>query len=263
MTARPRYGARMSKIRVIPCLDVAEGRIVKGVKFVDLIDAGDPVESAAAYDAAGADEICLLDIHATSENRATMHEVVTAVAARISVPLIVGGGVRSADDMQALLDAGAAKVSFGSAAIADPAILTEAAERFGSERVIAAIDARTSGPAEWEVLTHGGHRPTGLDPVALAISFAKKGAGEILLTSLDRDGTRAGFNIALTRAVADGAGIPVIASGGVGALDHFVEGVTLGHASGVLAASVFHFGAFSIREVKEHMAAAGIPVDLS
>ncbi len=253
----------MLKTRIIPCLDVADGRVVKGVNFVDLIDAGDPVEAARAYDAAGADEICFLDIHATHENRGTMFDLVTRTAEHCFVPLTVGGGVRSHRDVRDLLLAGADKVSFNSAAVADPDVVAEAAARFGSQCIVCAIDARTVAPGRWEIFTHGGRRATGIDAVEFARSIAGKGAGEILLTSMDRDGTRAGFNIDLTRAIADAVPVPVIASGGVGTLDHLVEGVTLGHASAVLAASIFHFGTHTVAEAKAHMAAAGIPMRLT
>ncbi len=253
----------MLKTRVIPCLDVADGRVVKGVNFVDLVDAGDPVEAARAYDAAGADEICFLDIHATHENRGTMYDLVTRTAEACFVPLTVGGGVRSHKNVRDLLLAGADKVSFNSAAVADPDVIAEAADRFGSQCIVCAIDAKTVAPGKWEIFTHGGRKPTGIDAVEFARTVAAKGAGEILLTSMDRDGTKAGFNIPLTRAVADAVGIPVIASGGVGELSHLAEGVLEGHASAVLAASIFHFGTFTIREAKEHMAAAGIPVRLT
>ncbi|WP_136651748.1 imidazole glycerol phosphate synthase subunit HisF [Paracoccus aeridis] len=253
----------MLKTRIIPCLDVADGRVVKGVNFVDLIDAGDPVEAARAYDAAGADEICFLDIHATHENRGTMFDLVTRTAEHCFVPLTVGGGVRSHRDVRDLLLAGADKVSFNSAAVADPDVVSEAAARFGSQCIVCAIDARTVAPGRWEIFTHGGRRATGIDAVEFARSIAGKGAGEILLTSMDRDGTRAGFNIDLTRAIADAVPVPVIASGGVGTLDHLVEGVTLGHASAVLAASIFHFGTHTVAEAKAHMAAAGIPMRLT
>ena len=259
----PRYKAIMLKTRIIPCLDVADGRVVKGVNFVDLIDAGDPVEAARAYDAAGADEICFLDIHATHENRGTLHDLVTRTAEQCFVPLTVGGGVRSHRDVRDLLLAGADKVSFNSAAVADPDVVAEAADRFGSQCIVCAIDAKTVAPGKWEIFTHGGRKPTGIDAVEFARLIEGKGAGEILLTSMDRDGTRAGFNIPLTRAIADAVGIPVIASGGVGTLDHLVEGVTEGHASAVLAASIFHFGTFTIAEAKAHMAAAGIPMRLT
>ncbi|HHW33084.1 MAG TPA: imidazole glycerol phosphate synthase subunit HisF [Paracoccus solventivorans] len=252
----------MLKIRIIPCLDVADGRVVKGVNFVDLIDAGDPVEAAAAYDAAGADELCFLDIHATHENRGTMYDLVSRTAEKCFIPLTVGGGVRTPDDVRALLLAGADKVSFNSAAVADPDVIAAAADRFGSQCIVCAIDAKTVAPGKWEIFTHGGRKPTGIDAVEFARTVAAKGAGEILLTSMDRDGTRDGYNIPLTRAVADAVDIPVIASGGVGTLDHLVEGVTEGHASAVLAASIFHFGTHTIAEAKAHMAAAGIPVRL-
>ncbi len=252
----------MLKTRVIPCLDVADGRVVKGVNFVNLIDAGDPVEAAKAYDAAGADELCFLDIHATHENRGTMYDLVTRTAEACYIPLTVGGGVRSHHDVRALLLAGADKVSFNSAAVADPNVIAEAADRFGSQCIVCAIDAKTVAPGRWEIFTHGGRKPTGIDAVEFARTVAAKGAGEILLTSMDRDGTKAGFNIPLTRAIADAVDIPVIASGGVGTLDHLVEGVTEGHASAVLAASIFHFGTFTISQAKAHMAKAGIPVRL-
>lgn len=252
----------MLKTRIIPCLDVADGRVVKGVNFVDLIDAGDPVESARAYDAAGADEICFLDIHATHENRGTMFDVVTRTAEQCFIPLTVGGGVRTVGDVRALLLAGADKVSFNSAAVANPDVVADAANHFGSQCIVCAIDAKTTAPGKWELFTHGGRKPTGIDAVEFAKMIAAKGAGEILLTSMDRDGTKAGFNLPMTRAIADAVDIPVIASGGVGNLDHLVEGVTEGHASAVLAASIFHFGTYTIAEAKAHMAAAGISVRL-
>lgn len=252
----------MLKTRIIPCLDVADGRVVKGVNFVDLIDAGDPVEAAKAYDAAGADELCFLDIHATHENRGTMFDLVTRTAEACFMPLTVGGGVRTHNDVRALLLAGADKVSFNSAAVADPDVLTDAAMRFGSQCIVCAIDAKTVEPGRWEIFTHGGRKPTGIDAVEFAITAMEKGAGEILLTSMDRDGTKAGFNLPLTKAISDAVDIPVIASGGVGNLNHLVEGVTKGGASAVLAASIFHFGTYTIGEAKEHMAAAGIPVRL-
>lgn len=253
----------MLKVRIIPCLDVDRGRVVKGVNFVNLADAGDPVAAAAAYDAAGADELCLLDIHATHENRGTMFDLVTRTAERCFMPLTVGGGVRTVGDVRALLLAGADKVSFNSAAVADPEVVARAADRFGAQAIVVAVDARTVAPGRWEIFTHGGRRPTGIDAVEFAVRVAALGAGEILLTSMDRDGTRAGFNLPLTRTVADAVDIPVIASGGVGTLDHLVEGVTEGHASAVLAASIFHFGTFTIAQAKAHMAAAGIPVRLT
>jgi len=252
----------MLKIRIIPCLDVADGRVVKGVNFVDLRDAGDPVDAARAYDAAGADELCFLDIHATHENRGTMHDVVRRTAEACYIPLTVGGGVRTAEDVRALLLAGADKVSFNSAAVANPDVVREAADRFGSQCIVVAIDAKTVGPGKWEIFTHGGRKPTGIDAVEFARRVEARGAGEILLTSMDRDGTREGFNLPLTRAVADAVSIPVIASGGVGMLEHLVDGVTRGGASAVLAASIFHFGEHSIAGAKAHMAAAGIPVRL-
>ncbi len=257
------YDAGMLKTRIIPCLDVADGRVVKGVNFVDLIDAGDPVEAARAYDAAGADELCFLDIHATHENRGTMYDLATRTAEQCFMPLTIGGGVRTPDDVRALLLAGADKVSFNSAAVADPDVVARSADRFGSQCIVVAIDAKTVAPGRWEIFTHGGRRPTGVDAVEFARTVAAKGAGEILLTSMDRDGTRAGFNLPLTRTIADAVDIPVIASGGVGTLDHLVDGVREGHASAVLAASIFHFGDFTIGEAKAHMAAAGIPVRLS
>ncbi|WP_010138081.1 imidazole glycerol phosphate synthase subunit HisF [Oceanicola sp. S124] len=252
----------MLKTRIIPCLDVADGRVVKGVNFVGLRDAGDPVDAAKAYDLAGADEITFLDIHATHENRGTMFDVVTRTAEACYVPLTVGGGVRTVQDVRNLLLAGADKVSFNSAAVADPDVLARAADHFGSQCIVCAIDAKTVAPGKWEIFTHGGRKPTGIDAVEFAKLVAAKGAGEILLTSMDRDGTRAGFNLPLTRAISDAVSVPVIASGGVGTLDHLVEGVTKGGASAVLAASIFHFGDYTIREAKEHMAAAGIPMRL-
>lgn len=252
----------MLKTRIIPCLDVADGRVVKGVNFVDLRDAGDPVLTAGAYDAAGADEICFLDINATHENRDTMFDVVRRTAEKCFIPLTVGGGVRSAADVRELLMAGADKVSFNSAAVSNPDVLKEAAEKFGSQCIVCAIDAKTVDVGKWELFTHGGRKATGLDAVKFAKMIAKKGAGEILLTSMDRDGTRSGFNLSLTRAISEAVNIPVIASGGVGTLDHLVEGITKGRASAVLAASIFHFGEFTIREAKMHMAEAGIGVRL-
>jgi cyclase len=250
----------MLKVRIIPCLDVQAGRVVKGVNFVGLVDAGDPVEQARIYDRAGADELTFLDIGASHENRDTMYDVVARTAEQCFMPLTVGGGVRSVDDVRRLLLAGADKVSINTAAVARPELVSEAAEKVGSQAVVVAIDARRSGPGRFEVFTHGGRRATGLDAVEWAREMARRGAGEILLTSMDRDGTRQGFDCDLTRAVSDAVRVPVIASGGVGALDHFVAGVLEGRASALLAASVFHFGLFSIAEVKAHMAAAGIPV---
>ncbi|MGR3572546.1 imidazole glycerol phosphate synthase subunit HisF [Brevirhabdus sp.] len=250
----------MLKTRIIPCLDVKDGRVVKGVNFVDLIDAGDPVQAAIAYDAAGADELCFLDINATHENRGTMYDLARRTAEHCFMPLTVGGGVRSAEDVRNLLLAGADKVSFNSAAVADPDVVARAANRFGAQCIVVAIDAKTVAPGKWEIFTHGGRRGTGIDAIDFARTVVARGAGEILLTSMDRDGTRAGFNLPLTRAVADAVPVPVIASGGVGTLDHLVAGVTQGHASAVLAASIFHFGEFTIAQAKQHMAAAGLKV---
>ncbi len=252
----------MLKTRIIPCLDVKDGRVVKGVNFVDLIDAGDPVESAKAYDAAGADELCFLDIAATVENRGTMFDVARRTAEQCFMPLTIGGGVRGPEDVRNLLLAGADKVSFNSAAVANPDVVADSANRFGSQCIVVAIDAKTVSPGKWEIFTHGGREPTGIDAVEFALLMQSKGAGEILLTSMDRDGTRAGFNLPLTRTIADAVNIPVIASGGVGTLDHLVDGVIEGHASAVLAASIFHFGDFTIKQAKQHMQAAGIPVRL-
>ncbi|MEM0936709.1 MAG: imidazole glycerol phosphate synthase subunit HisF [Pseudomonadota bacterium] len=249
----------MLKTRIIPCLDVKDARVVKGVNFVDLVDAGDPVEAAIAYDAAGADELCFLDIAATQENRGTMYDLATRTAEHCFMPLTIGGGVRTPEDVRALLLAGADKVSFNSAAVADPNVVARAADRFGEQCIVVAIDAKATAPGRWEIFTHGGRRATGVDALEFAATVVEKGAGEILLTSMDRDGTKSGFDLALTRAVAEAVPVPVIASGGVGTLDHLVEGVEAG-ASAVLAASIFHFGTYSIGEAKAHMAAAGIPV---
>ena len=253
----------MLKTRIIPCLDVAGGRIVKGVQFQTLRDAGDPVEAARAYDAAGADELCFLDIMATEQNRATLFDLVTRTAEACFMPLTVGGGVRTHHDVRALLLAGADKVSFNSAAVANPDVVAEAALRFGSQCIVVAIDAKTVAPGVWQIFTHGGRRATGIDAVDFARLVAAKGAGEILLTSMDRDGTKAGFNLPLTRAVSDAVSIPVIASGGVGTLDHLVDGVISGGASAVLAASIFHFGDFTLQQAKAHMAEAGIPMRMT
>ncbi|MFT3973569.1 MAG: imidazole glycerol phosphate synthase subunit HisF [Amaricoccus sp.] len=253
----------MLKVRVIPCLDVKEGRVVKGVNFADLVDAGDPVAAARAYDAAGADELCFLDIAASLENRGTLLDLASRTAEQCFMPLTVGGGVRTPEDVRALLLAGADKVSFNTAAVANPEVIGQAAAKFGAQCITVAIDAKTVAPGRWEIFTHGGTRATGIDAVAFAREMERRGAGEILLTSMDRDGTRAGYNLGLTRAIADAVRIPVIASGGVGTLEHLVEGVTEGHASAVLAASIFHFGQHSIGEAKAAMAAAGIAVRLT
>ncbi|HVI29693.1 imidazole glycerol phosphate synthase subunit HisF [Hansschlegelia sp.] len=256
----------MLKVRVIPCLDVKDGRVVKGVQFVDLRDAGDPVEAAIAYDAAGADELCFLDITASHEERAILLDVVARTAENCFMPVTVGGGVRSVEDVRALMLAGADKVSIMSAAVNDRSVVARAAEKFGSQAITVAVDAKkVSAPGEpdrWEVFTHGGRRPTGLDAVAYAAEVASLGAGEILLTSMDRDGTRDGYDLALTRAVVEAVPVPVVASGGVGSLDHLVEGVREGGASAVLAASIFHFGEHTIGEAKARMAEAGLPVRL-
>ena len=250
----------MLKARLIACLDVKDGRVVKGVNFVNLRDAGDPVECARAYDAAGADELCFLDITATHENRGTMFDVVKRTAEQCFMPLTVGGGVRKLDDIRNLLLAGADKVSINSAAVSDRAFVKAAAEKFGSQCIVVAIDAKETSPNKFEILTHGGRKETGIDAIDFAKEVASLGAGEILLTSMDRDGTGQGFNIALTRAIADAVSIPVIASGGVGMLEHLVEGIHDGHASAVLAASIFHFGTFKISEAKSYMQKAGIPM---
>ena len=252
----------MLKARIIPCLDVKDGRVVKGVNFVNLRDAGNPVEIARAYDAAGADELCFLDITASHENRGIILDVVRATAEQCFMPLTVGGGVRSTDDIRKLLLAGADKVSINTAAVFNRDFVREAAEKFGSQCIVIAIDAKQTGPGKWEIFTHGGRKPTGIDAVAYAQEVVALGAGEILLTSMDRDGTGKGFDIALTRAIVDAVPVPVIASGGVGNLDHLVEGVREGGASAVLAASIFHFGTHTIGEAKAYMAEHGVPVRL-
>jgi len=255
----------MFKVRVIPCLDVKDGRVVKGVNFVDLRDAGDPVEAAIAYDAAGADELTFLDITATHENRCIMLDVVRRTAEACFMPLTVGGGVRSIDDINTLLRSGADKVSINSAAVARREFVKEAAEKFGEQCIVVAIDAKrvvSAGGSGWQIFTHGGRKPTGIDAVEYAQEVVSLGAGEILLTSMDRDGTRQGFDLPLTRTIADSVPVPVIASGGVGNLDHLVDGIREGHATAVLAASIFHFGEFTIRQAKDHMVRAGLPMRL-
>ena len=256
----------MFKVRIIPCLDVKDGRVVKGVNFVDLRDAGDPVEAAIAYDAAGADELTFLDITASHENRETIFDVVTRTAEACFMPLTVGGGVRTVEDIRKLLTCGADKVSINTAAVNNRQFVREAADKFGDQCIVVAIDAKkVSKPGEpdrWEIFTHGGRKPTGIDAVEYACEVTALGAGEILLTSMDRDGTKSGFDLGLTRAVSDAVSVPVIASGGVGNLDHLVDGIKQGHASAVLAASIFHFGEYTIRQAKEHMAKAGLAVRL-
>ena len=250
----------MLKIRIIPCLDVDAGRVVKGVNFVDLVDAGDPVEQARVYDQAGADELCFLDITASSDNRDTIYDVVNHTAEQCFMPLTVGGGVRKIEDIRKLLLAGADKVAINTAAVKHPEFVGEAAEKFGSQCIVVSVDAKSTGPDAYEIFTHGGREATGIEAIGWSQRMAELGAGEILLTSMDRDGTQKGFNIGLTRAVADALTVPVIASGGVGTLDHLVEGVTEGHASAVLAASIFHFGTYTIAEAKAYMKAAGAAV---
>jgi cyclase len=252
----------MFKVRVIPCLDVKDGRVVKGVNFVNLRDAGDPVEAAIAYDAAGADELCFLDITASHEKRGIILDVVRRTAEACFMPLTVGGGVRTIDDIRALLSSGADKVSINTAAVERRAFVKEAAEKFGDQCIVAAIDAKQVAPGHWEIFTHGGRTPTGIDAVGYAREVVGLGAGEILLTSMDRDGTRKGYDIALTCAIADAIPVPVIASGGVGTLDDMVAGIRDGHATAVLAASIFHFGEFSVRQAKDYMEKAGLPMRL-
>ncbi|MCB2102932.1 MAG: imidazole glycerol phosphate synthase subunit HisF [Rhodobacterales bacterium] len=253
----------MLKARIIPCLDVENGRVVKGVNFVDLVDAGDPVEQARIYDQAGADELCFLDITASHEGRDTIYDVVNRTAEQCFMPLTVGGGVRTTEDIRKLLLAGADKVSINTAAVHNPDFVRQAAEKFGSQCIVVSVDAKSTGPDSFEIFTHGGRKPTGIDAVAWSRRMVDLGAGEILLTSMDRDGTRQGFNIPLTRAIADAVTVPVIASGGVGTLDHLVEGIVEGHATAVLAASIFHFGHHTIGEAKAHMVAAGVPMRLN
>lgn len=253
----------MLKIRIIPCLDVKDGRVVKGVNFVELRDAGDPVEQARVYDAAGADELCFLDITASHENRDTLYDVVSRTAEQCFMPLTVGGGVRTIEDIRKLLLAGADKVSINTAAVKTPEFVREAATKFGSQCIVVAVDAKQVSPGKFEIFTHGGRNATGLDAIEWSQRMTAYGAGEILLTSMDRDGTRVGYDLPLTRAVANAVSVPVIASGGVGNLDHMVDGVREGHASAVLAASIFHFGQFTIRQAKERLMAAGLPVRLT
>ncbi|WP_350335759.1 imidazole glycerol phosphate synthase subunit HisF [Coralliovum pocilloporae] len=252
----------MLKARIIPCLDVKDGRVVKGVNFVDLRDAGDPVECAKAYDAAGADELCFLDITASHEDRGTILDVVRRTAEECFMPVTVGGGVRTLEDIRNLLNAGADKVSINSAAVRDRDFIRKAAEKFGSQCIVVSVDAKRVSaegePLRWEIFTHGGRKPTGIDAIEFALDMVERGAGELLLTSMDRDGTRIGFDLELTRTIADQVPVPVIASGGVGTLDHLAEGVSEGHATAVLAASIFHFGEYTIEEAKTHMEAKGI-----
>ncbi|MEK9847137.1 MAG: imidazole glycerol phosphate synthase subunit HisF [Rhodospirillaceae bacterium] len=250
----------MLKKRIIPCLDVKDGRTVKGVNFIDLIDAGDPVAQASFYDRAGADELCFLDITASSDNRDTLLDVVARTAEKCFMPLTVGGGIRTVDDIRRLLLAGADKVSINTAAVYNPEFVREASNKFGSQCIVVAIDAKMAAPGKWEIFTHGGREPTGIDALDWGVLMEKNGAGELLVTSMDKDGTRSGFDLDLTRGMADNVGIPVIASGGVGNLDHLVDGIREGHASAVLAASIFHFGEFTIGEAKAYLADKGIDI---
>ena len=250
----------MLKMRVIPCLDVKDGRVVKGVNFVNLVDAGDPVEQAKLYDAAGADELTFLDITASQENRDTLYDVVAKTAEACFMPLTVGGGVRKIEDIRRLLLSGADKVSINTAAVNDPDFVKQAAQKFGDQCIVVSIDAKETAPGKFEIFTHGGRNPTGINAIAFAKQMATNGAGELLVTSMDRDGTRAGYNIPLTRAIADAVTVPVVASGGVGTLDHLVEGIRDGHATAVLAASIFHFGTYTIAAAKAHMFNAGLPM---
>lgn len=250
------------KARIIPCLDVKDGRVVKGINFVDLVDAGDPVQAAIAYDAAGADELCFLDIAASHEGRDTIFDVVARTAEHCFMPVTVGGGVRTNNDIRKLLLSGADKVSINSAAVNDPDFVARAADKFGNQCIVVSVDAKRGDSGTWEIFTHGGRKPTGLNAVEFAIGAVERGAGELLVTSMDRDGTKSGFDLELTRTIADAVDVPVIASGGVGTLDHLVDGIKEGHATAVLAASIFHFGTFTIGQAKAHMAAAGIPMRL-
>ena len=248
------------KLRIIPCLDVKDGRVVKGVNFVGLRDAGDPVEQARIYDTAGADELCFLDITASSDNRGLLLDVIQHTAEECFMPLTVGGGVRTLEDIRALLNAGADKVAINTAAVKNPEFVAEAARKFGSQCIVVAIDAKSVAPGKWEIFTHGGRTPTGLDASNFAARLVELGAGELLVTSMDRDGTKDGYDLQLTRIIADRVSVPIIASGGVGTLDHLADGAAIGGATGLLAASIFHFGEYSVAEAKAHLAARGLPV---